>query len=253
MRAAEGTVEVVSSWPLVGRREELELIADCLSRAQARSVVIVAAAGAGKTRLAAAAASAARETGAVVLPAVLGTRAAASIPFGAMAELIPDSSDSTAGPQLLRAVTASIRERGRGRRVLLVLDDAHMLDPQSAALVLHLASDDEVAVVAAVRSGERCPDAVSALWKDRDAVRLDLQPLSEAEVTVLLEPALPGRVIDGRLASSVAARSGGNPVYCRELVRASLAAGALERAELQTTLAREHGQHPGREQPLSRP
>jgi hypothetical protein len=81
----------------------------------------------------------------------------------------------------------------------------------------------------AVRAQERCPDAVSALWKDRDAVRLDLQPLSEAEVTVLLEAVLLGGTVDGRLTSTVAARSGGNPLYCRKLVRASLAAGTLER------------------------
>jgi DNA-binding NarL/FixJ family response regulator len=231
MRAAAGTVEVVSSWPLVGRGEELGLIADCVGGGRAGSVVILAAAGVGKTRLATAAADAAREDGIVVLPAVLGTRAAASVPFGAMAELIPDSDDAGAGPRLFRRAAASIRQRGQGRRVLLVVDDAHMLDAQSAALVLHLASDDRVAVVAAVRSGERCLDAVSALWKDRDAVRLDLQPLSEAEVMRLLEAALPGGLIDGCLASAVAARSGGNPLYCRELVRASLAAGAIELAD----------------------
>jgi hypothetical protein len=82
MKASGGTGEVMSQWPLVGRREELELIAECLGRVPARSVVIMAAAGVGKTRLAAAAADAARAAGVVVLSAVLGTRAAASIPFG---------------------------------------------------------------------------------------------------------------------------------------------------------------------------
>ena len=214
-------------WPLVGRDEELALIAGSLSGDRARSVVILADAGVGKTRLAAAAAAAAHDAGIAVLPPVLGTRAAASIPFGAMADLIPNTTDLTAGPGLLRAVTASIQERERGRRVLLVVDDAHMLDPQSAALVLHLESD-EFAVVATARSGKRCSDAIAALWKDRGAIRLDLQPLSTAEVPFLLESALRGGAVDARLAGAVATRSGGNPLYCRELVRASLAVGAFE-------------------------
>jgi UDP:flavonoid glycosyltransferase YjiC (YdhE family) len=73
-------------------------------------------------------------------------------------------------------------------------------------------------VVAAVRSDERCPDAVSALWKDREAVRLDLQPLSEAEVTVLLEAVLPGGPVDGRLASWVVARKLGVPLVTHGII-----------------------------------
>ena len=112
--------------------------------------------------------------------------------------------------------------------MVLVVDDAHLLDPASAALVLHVIGVEELAVVAVVRSGERCPDAVDALWKDRGALRLDLQPLSDGEVGALLESGLAGGIVDRRLVSAVAARSGGNPLYCRELVRASMAAGHLE-------------------------
>jgi len=217
----------------VGRDEELALVGRCLGGGAMASVVIAGGAGVGKSRLLAAAADAARAGGAVVLPPVLATRAAASIPLGAFADLVPDSTASLTGPALLRAVSSSLRSRrGRGGRPpLLLIDDAHLLDAASAALVMSLAATSDAAmVIAALRSGEPCPDAVTALWKDLGALRLDLQPLSPADVTRLLEAALPGGMVTARLAQWVAEHSGGNPLYCRELVLAGLAAGSIGQA-----------------------
>ena len=109
-----------------------------------------------------------------------------------------------------------------------MVDDAHLLDAGSAALVLNLAAAGGAAVAAAVRSGEACPDAITALWKEaRGALRLDLQSLSAAEVAELLAAALPGGLVAARLARWVAEHSGGNPLYCRELVAAALTAGSM--------------------------
>jgi DNA-binding CsgD family transcriptional regulator len=217
---------------VVGRDEELALVAGRLGGTAAALVVIAGGAGVGKSRLLEAAADAARAGGAAVVPPVLATRAAASIPFGAFADLVPDSVASLTGPALLRAVSASLRRRGRGGRPpLLVADDAHLLDASSAALVLNLAATGDAAmVIAAVRSGEPCPDAITALWKDRGALRLDLQPLAAAEVAKLLKALLPGGMVTALLARRVAEHSGGNPLYCRELVLAALAAGSIGQA-----------------------
>jgi len=195
------------------------------------SVVIAGGAGVGKSRLLAAAADAARAGGTAVLPPVLATRAAASIPFGAFADLVPDSVAALSGPGLLRAAAAALRARGRGDGPpVLVVDDAHLLDAGSAALVLNLAASGGAVVAAAVRSGEKCPDAITALWKDHGALRLDLQPLAAAEVAGLLAAVLPGGHVAARLARWVAGRSGGNPLYCRELVTAAVAAGSITQA-----------------------
>ena len=220
-------------WPLVGRDEELALVAGRLGGSGGASVVIAGGAGVGKSRLLQAAADTARAGGVAVLPPVLATRAAASIPFGALADLVPDSVASLAGPRLLRAVTASLRGRGHGsgRPLLVVVDDAHLLDAGSAALVLNLAAAGGAAVLVAVRSGEDCPDAITALWKDRGALRLDMQPLSRANVAQLLKAALPGGMVAVRLAQWVADRSGGNPLYCRELVAGARAAGSVGQAD----------------------
>jgi hypothetical protein len=81
----------------VGRDEELALVAGRLGGSAVAAVVIAGGAGVGKSRLLAAAADRARAGGVTVLPPVLATRAAASIPFGAVADLVPDSTASLTG------------------------------------------------------------------------------------------------------------------------------------------------------------
>lgn len=216
----------------MGRDEELALVAGRLGGSAVALVVIAGGAGVGKSRLLEAAADAARAGGVAVLSLVLATRAAAAIPLGAFADLVPDSTASLTGPALLRAVSSSLRRGQGGRPPLLVVDDAHLLDAASAALVLNLAvTGDAAMMIVTVRSGEPCPDAITALWKDLGGLRLDLQPLAPVEVAKLLAAALPGGMVTARLAQQVAEHSGGNPLYCRELVLAGLAAGTIARAD----------------------
>ncbi|GAA3168189.1 hypothetical protein [Nonomuraea salmonea] len=88
---------------------------------------------------------------------VRATTAAAELPLGAFAHLLPAASPSA---NLLRWASESIAAD------VLVVDDAHALDPVSAALVHFLAAQRTVRLLVTVRSGERPPDAVVALWKD---------------------------------------------------------------------------------------
>ena len=113
--------------------------------------------------------------------------------------------------------------------MLLGVDDGHLLDAASAALVLHLAASGTAFVVVTVRAGEPCPDPVVALWKDAGALRLELQQLSQDETAGLLAAALGGEVEPGVLRWAFEA-SEGNVLYLRELVTGALAAGALQRA-----------------------
>ena len=72
-------------------------------------------------------------------------------------------------------------------------------------------------VVATVRSREPIPDAIVSLWKDGPLERIELQPLSEAEVVGWFTPALGGHV-DGSTLHRLWQASRGNPLYLRELV-----------------------------------
>ena len=64
----------------------------------------------------------------------------------------------------------------------------------SAALVLHLTVTGSAFVIATVRTGEPCPDAIVSLWKDAGALRMQLDPLDDAAVEQLVETALGGPV-----------------------------------------------------------
>jgi hypothetical protein len=76
----------MQAWPLTGRAEELEVIADALcADAPYPGVVIAGAAGVGKTRLAREATAIAAKRGWAVRW-VTGTLAAQSIPLGACAQ-----------------------------------------------------------------------------------------------------------------------------------------------------------------------
>lgn len=80
---------------------------------------------------------------------------------------------------------------------VLVLDDAHLLDAQSAAVLLWLAGAKSLRLLATVRVGTVPSDAITALWKDGLVERIDLSPLDRAGTRQLLEALLGGPVASG--------------------------------------------------------
>jgi DNA-binding CsgD family transcriptional regulator len=218
------------TWPLVGRRSELEVLSTVLADTPAGGVVLAGEAGIGKTRLA-------RETLARAEAAgwevewLAATRAAASIPFGAVSHLLPPG-ERLGDDRLdtLRRAAELLAERSRGRPLLLGVDDAHLLDDASAALVHQLVFRGLAVVVATVRTGEPAPDPVIALWKDGPARRLDLSALPPSATAELLERSLGGAV-DGVTRKEVLRVTGGNPLYLRELVLGGLESGALRQVD----------------------
>src|SRR3984885_7854458 len=213
------------AWPLVGRDEELEQISRIWANATCPAVAVIAPAGVGKSRLAREAVAAADRAGAMVCW-VQGTRSAAAVPLGACAELLPP--DACADDQLLQLQRTAriLREHAAGRPIVIGVDDAQRLDPASAALILQLAITGTAFVLATVRSSEPCPDAVESLWKDGGAARLELQPLSEAHTTELIETVLGGPV-EQRAGHWIYDSSQGNVLYTHELVMAALATDAF--------------------------
>jgi hypothetical protein len=185
-------------------------------------VVLVGEPGVGKTRLAAEVLAEADRDG-LAAARVIATRAAAGIPLGALAPLLPELREGVnpllAGRQALRALT------GAGGLMLLV-DDGHALDDISATLVLQIAAHREAFVVVTARTGEPLPEPVTALWKDGHAVRIDLDALGGAEVDELTTVILGGEV-EGSAARAVRAASEGNALAVRELVLAARESGVL--------------------------
>jgi DNA-binding NarL/FixJ family response regulator len=213
----------------VGRRSELERIAAARA-AGAAGVVLVGPAGVGKSRLARAAVEHAADAGAAQTSWAQATRSAATVPLGAFAGLIPDDARSDEPLELLRRSVESLREGAGGRPVVLGVDDAQLLDPMSAALVLQVAMTGAAFVVATVRSGEPCPDAIVSLWKDAGAQRLELGLLSAQETADLAE-AIVGGPLEQAARRWAWTSSHGNALYVRELVGGALDSGALAAAD----------------------
>jgi DNA-binding CsgD family transcriptional regulator len=217
-------------WPLVGRGAELEVLSAVLADTRAVGVVVAGDAGIGKTRLAREAMARAEAEGWEV-EWLAATRAAASIPFGAVSHLLPPS-ERLGGDRLdtLRRAAELLAQRSHGRPLLLGVDDAHLLDDASAALVHQLAFRGLAVVVATVRTGEPAPDPVIALWKDGLARRLDLSALPPSATAELLERSLGGPV-DGVTRNEVLRVTVGNPLYLRELILGGLESGALRQVD----------------------
>jgi hypothetical protein len=109
---------------------------------------------------------------------------------------------------------------------LLVVDDAHLLDALSAALVHHLVVAADVRVLVAVRTGEPVEDAITALWRDGLAARVDLFPLGTDAVASLLRAVLDGPVEEAT-AWQLWHLTGGNPLSLHEVVEELRRTGGL--------------------------
>ena len=135
-------------WPFEGRQQELALLRSAFAAGDVDTVLVSASAGVGKTRLAR---EAIAGLGAQHTAWAAATRAAAAIPFAAVAPLLPDAA-------------------------------AHLLDDASAALVAHLARERLAFVVMNVRVGEPVADALLRLVRDGRGEQLRLDPLRYADI-----------------------------------------------------------------------
>ncbi|MEV7452999.1 hypothetical protein AB0P20_30055, partial [Streptomyces nigra] len=154
-------------WPFTGRESELDLVRASLGAGR-DGLVVSGPVGCGKSRLVA---EATRATGCA---RVAGTPAARHLRFAAFAHLVPE--------------TASLH--GAHRRLsgirLLVVDDAHLLDDASAALVHQLAVHGRTRLVVVTTEGAPAPAAVSRLWTGDLLPRLTLEPLHREDTARLL-------------------------------------------------------------------
>ncbi|MER5227664.1 LuxR family transcriptional regulator AbsR2 [Streptomyces flaveus] len=154
-------------WPFTGREGELDLIRSSLSAGR-HGIVVTGPAGCGKTRLVT---QAVRDTGCAK---VTGTPQTRQLPFAAFAHLLPETVSLHRAVQLL----ADVR--------LLLVDDAHLLDDASAALVHQLAVHGRTRLLVVVTDGEPVPGAVSRLWTGELLPRLGLEPLPREDLTQLV-------------------------------------------------------------------
>jgi len=208
----------------VSRRDVLARLEQAVR--QRAGAVIVGDAGIGKSHAARVVAARLRTLG-VWVELVLATEAASSVPFGALAGLLEPASEASGDLlDVLRTAGERLVRRARGGALVLIVDDAHRLDPASAALLLQLVTRHRIRVLATVRAAAPAPDAVTSLWKDAGLIRFDLQPLTEGGVAELARELL-GAPVERTTRRWLWSTSAGNPLFLRELVRSGMESGGL--------------------------
>lgn len=224
-------------WPLTGRDSEVGVIQEVLGGGGA-GVALLGSPGLGKTRLLYEGLAVAQAAG-LRTASVTATASAASIALGAFAQLLPEQiapGDKEPFPtkqNILRVAATALTERvgeaddaGAGHLPVLGVDDAHLLDPMSAALLHQVVLEGLMVVLVSVRTRVTPPDAVVALWKEELVRRIEVPPLASKEAADLLDA-----VLDGQVASSTSYRlwraTRGNPLLLRELVSAARQSGVL--------------------------
>jgi DNA-binding CsgD family transcriptional regulator len=232
---SEGMIDQLNArvgrgWPFLGRAREVEHFSRALADPACHGFLVSGPAGFGKTSLATACADNASSAGLLALRSA-PTVASTAIPLGALAHLLPGLRGPTAAQDrsdLLRRTAQALVRRGNGRRLLLVVDDAHLLDDLSATLVHHLLATGGAFALLTARHDEPIPDALLALWKDGFIERLELAGLGDETMGDIAEEAVGGKLHPAARATLVE-RCRGNVLYLRELLIEALENGTLRR------------------------
>ncbi len=221
MRAGSG-----SAWPMVGRDDEVSQAWAALDDAsEFQGVLFVGDSGVGKSTLARALADTAASRG-LTVRFVLGTESGRAVPLGAFYWLV--TLDTAREPAAMLAAAHETLEREDN--LVVIVDDAHLLDPLSASLVYHLGARVSARLIVTIRSGNAVPDAVIALWKEGLLLDLHIDPFTWQETEELARAVL-GDAVETRLVNELHGRTAGNPLMLRSLLNAGRERGALVRTD----------------------
>jgi DNA-binding CsgD family transcriptional regulator len=218
----------VGHWDFVGRADDLSRLRSAAGDASSRGLVLSGLPGIGKSRLLREAVrSLPAEQFTVHIAAA--TTATSNLPFGGLAQMLPpDPPAGLSAAGLLRWAVDVLHADAGGRPLLLAVDDAHLLDPPSAAL-LHLLVREGATLLATVRTGQPVPGPLTALWTEGLLGHADLAPLSAEESRDLLATML-GAPVEAGSAHRLAKLAAGNPLLLRELVMAARDGGEMTSA-----------------------
>jgi len=207
-------------WPFEGRTAERATV---LAAAQGTGATIVGSAGVGKTRLVTEALSGIDAQRYAVMW-VFGTAAMSAVSLGAFAAFgSPGAPDADA----VAALVGKVRAHAAGRRPVLVVDDAHLLDAVSIAVVEQLVLHHGGSFVLTARA-DCSRELLTRLSTVDGSVLVDLGELARPEVVRIVERVLEAPA-NRALHKRIWAATGGNPLLLRVLVQAAIASGAIRR------------------------
>ena len=215
-----------SGWPIVARDDELrQALAALEDDAEFHGVALVGDSGVGKSTLARALADT-LESGGSTVRYVLGTQTGCAIPLGAFFRSV--TVEAAHEPAVMLAAAHQTLEREEN--LVVVVDDAQLLDPLSSTLVHQLAASGCARLIVTIRSGEPVPDAVTVLLKERLLLSLRIEAFTR-EQTEALARAVLGGVVDTRLINELQQRTAGSPVLLRGLLSGGRESGVVVRTD----------------------
>lgn len=221
-----------AGWPMVGRFELLDRIADELAEPNVGGVVLVGPAGIGKTRLALDLLRQRADDGGVT-HRVTASAAASAIPLAALAPLVGASTVEATGapPDVARsamfhgALTELVDRSERLGRSLVMVDDVDRLDELSVAVLSAAMEAGAVSILGTWRPRpERHP--FEELVRAGRLREIAVPTLDETDVDVVLYRVLGGPIDLGSL-ERLAVLSRGRPGLLRDLVETSRENGSL--------------------------
>ncbi|ORV41937.1 LuxR family transcriptional regulator [Mycobacterium conspicuum] len=210
---------------MVARDDELRHALSALEDgADFRGVALIGGGGVGKSTLARAVAEALEPRGAVVRY-VLCTRTGSTVPLGAFYRSVTVDAQEPAA-----MLAAAQRNLEQDENLVVVVDDAQLLDPLSSTLVYELAASGSARLIVTIRSGDPVPDAVTTLLKERMLLSLRIDAFTREQTAVFARTILGG-VVDSRLIGELHGQTAGNPLLLRGLLDAGRETGVLVRTD----------------------
>lgn len=219
MRSSSRSHDVARLWPLVGRSRESGQCAAALADPLCSGILLRGESGVGKTRLAAHVWQQALDAGSSVGGGrATATEAAAAIPFGAIAHLLPSGLDLTDPLAAFQSAGRAFRSSSSsGSKYVLLIDDIHLLDSASATLIRQLLDSNTVFVIATLRSDVLLSDVVLAVDRAEGVSHIDVGAFDHEGVEDVLTAVL-GDVVERRTSYELHRYSRGNLLFLRELV-----------------------------------
>lgn len=206
-----------AEWPFVGRGQEL---AQVIEAAGSVGVLVVGDVGVGKSRLLHEAGGALLAQGVDVVHLV-GVPAAGNMPLTPLLPVLCERADAD---DPARRIIAELYRRAAEALVVLVVDDAQLLDPASAAVIHQMAHTDMTKLIVAARTPDPLPDSLEQLRSDGHLSQLRLGPLDRQAAEELVRLSLDGPV-DPASVHRLLELSQGYPLFLREMLQATIEAG----------------------------
>jgi len=145
--------------------------------------------------------------------------------------------------QMFERVAETLRERSRETPLLMILDDIQWADASTLQLLHYISRNthgERVLICCTIRPEEVRPghlvrEALDGMQRERLIEEIDLEPLNRDETGDLLSFHL-GIDAPGSFVEEISSRSGGNPFFIEELIRALESEGMIDRTRPETIL-----------------